>query len=110
MPLAYVDSKMEAEAALTEEAKNYVDLIKRSIEKKDEGDDYDIAISIDINFKKGSSFDALGFKYDEGGFPVMVREEDIKKRLFSLDTPLSLKDKRCVDPGTIMLSPIDFKL
>ena len=87
MPLAYVDSKMEAEAALTEEAKNYVDLIKRSIEKKDEDDDYDIAISIDINFKKGSSFDALGFKYDEGGFPVMVREEDIKKRF-----PLSYTD------------------
>lgn len=87
MPLAYVDSKMEAEAALTEEAKNYIDLIKRSIERKDEEGDYDIAISIDINFKKGSSFDALGFKYDEVGVPVMIREEDIKKRF-----PLSYKD------------------
>lgn len=87
MPLAYVDSKIEAEAALTEETKNYVNLIKRSIERKDEGDDYDIAISIDINFKKGSSFDALGFKYDENGVPVMIREEDIKKRF-----PLSYKD------------------
>ena len=87
MPLAYVDSKMEAEAALTEETKNYIDLIKRSIERKDEEGDYDIAISIDINFKKGSSFDALGFKYDEVGVPVMIREEDIKKRF-----PLSYKD------------------
>ena len=87
MPLAYVDSKMEAEAALTEETKNYIDLIKRSIERKDEEGDYDIAISIDINFKKGSSFDALGFKYDEVGVLVMIREEDIKKRF-----PLSYKD------------------
>lgn len=87
MPLAYVDSKIEAEAALTEETKNYMDLIKHSIERKDEDDDYDIAISIDINFKKGSSFDALGFKYDDNGVPVMVREEDIKKRY-----PLSYKD------------------
>lgn len=87
MPLAYVDSKIEAEATLTEEAKNYVDFIKRSIERKDEEDDYDIAISIDINFKKGSSFDALGFKYDEGGVPILVREEDIKKKF-----PLSYKD------------------
>lgn len=80
MPLAYVNSKIEAEAALTEEAKNYMDLIKRSIERTDEEDDYDIAISIDISFKKGSSFDTLGFKYDENGLPIMVRDEDIKKK------------------------------
>lgn len=87
MPLAYVDSKIEAEAALTKEAKNYVSLIKRSIEKKEDNDNYDIAISIDITFKKGSSFDALGFKYDEAGVPVMIKEEDIKKRF-----PLSYND------------------
>jgi len=87
MPLAYIDSKIEVEAALTEETKNYVDLIKRSIERKNEDDDYDIAISIDINFKKGSSFDSLGFRYDEEGFPIMMREEDIKKKF-----PLSYKD------------------
>ena len=87
MPLAYIDSKIEVEAALTEETKNYVDLIKRSIERKNEEDDYDIAISIDINFKKGSSFDSLGFRYDEEGFPIMMREEDIKKKF-----PLSYKD------------------
>lgn len=87
MPLAYIDSKIEVEAALTEETKNYVDLIKRSIERGNEEDDYDIAISIDINFKKGSSFDSLGFRYDEEGFPIMMREEDIKKKF-----PLSYKD------------------
>ena len=87
MPLAYVDSKIEAEAALTEETKNYVDLIKRSIEKKDDDVNYDIAISIDIKFKKGSSFDALGFKYDDEGVPIMVKEEDIRKKF-----PLSYKD------------------
>ena len=93
MPLAYVDSKIEAEAVLTEEAKNYMDLIKRSIERKDEDDDYDIAISIDISFKKGSSFDTLGFKYDEDGLPIMVREEDVKKKF-----PLSYTDvwKKCM--------------
>jgi len=92
MPLAYVNSKIEAEAALTEEAKNYMDLIKRSIERTDEEDDYDIAISIDISFKKGSSFDTLGFKYDENGLPIMVREEDIKKKF-----PLSYTEvwKKC---------------
>lgn len=87
MPLAYVDSKIEAESTLTEEAKNYVNLIKRSIEKKDNDDNYDIAISIDINFKKGTSFESIGFRYDKDGVPVMISEEDIKKRF-----PLSYND------------------
>ena len=40
-----------------------------------------------MKLEKGSSFDALGFKYDENGIPVMIREEYIKKRF-----PLSYTD------------------
>ena len=87
MPLAYVNSKIGAEAALTDETKNYVNLIKQSLERKDEDGEYDIAISIDINFKKGTSFDALAVKYDEDGVPILLKEEDIKKKF-----PLSYKD------------------
>lgn len=34
MPLAYVDSKVDAEAVLTDKEKNYIELIKRQITKK----------------------------------------------------------------------------
>lgn len=92
MPLAYVDSKICTDATLTEETKNYVDFIIHCMRKKEEESDYDIAISIDINFKKGSSFDALGVKYDEAGIPFTIKEEDIRKRF-----PLSYDDiwKKC---------------
>lgn len=80
MPLAYVDAKIEADAVLTQEEKNYVSLIKKKMKDKGEADDYDIAISIDINFKKSTSLDGIGVVYNAEGVPVEIKEEDFRKR------------------------------
>ena len=87
MPLAYVDSKVDAEALLTDKEQNYIDLIKRQLAETDEGGEYDVVISIDIDFKKGTSIDALRMKYDPDGVPVFLSEEDLRKRF-----PLLYKD------------------
>lgn len=81
MPLAYVASKMVSESVLTEKAKNYLSLVKSKIAIEDASDQsYDIAITIDVDFKKGNSFDSLGFTYDEGGVRVALTEENIRQR------------------------------
>ncbi len=89
MPLAYVDSKVDAEAVLTEKENNYIKLIKKQIAEGDETGEYDIVITIDIDFKKGTSLESLGMKYDPDGLPITLSEEDIRKRF-----PLSY-DKVC---------------
>ena len=70
MPLAYVSSNMVSESVLTEETKNYLTLVKSKIAKEESDQNYDIAITIDIDFKKGSSFDGLGFTYDKDGIEL----------------------------------------
>lgn len=80
MPLAYVSSNMMSESVLTEETKNYLTLVKSKIAKEESDQNYDIAITIDIDFKKGSSFDGLGFTYDKDGIKVALTEENIRKR------------------------------
>jgi len=49
--------------------------------------EYDIVISIDINFKKGNSLDALTMKYDPNGIPITLSEEALRKHY-----PLLYKD------------------
>lgn len=80
MPLAYISSNMVSESVLTEETKNYLTLVKSKIAKEESDQNYDIAITIDIDFKKGSSFDGLGFTYDKDGIKVALTEENIRKR------------------------------
>lgn len=80
MPLAYVSSNMVSESVLTEETKNYLTLVKSKIAQEESDQNYDIAITIDIDFKKGSSFDGLGFTYDKDGIKVALTEENIRKR------------------------------
>lgn len=80
MPLAYISSNMVSESVLTEETKNYLTLVKSKIAKEESDQNYDIAITIDIDFKKGSSFDGLGFTYDKDGIKVAFTEENIRKR------------------------------
>lgn len=81
MPLAYVDSGVIAESVLTDETKNYLTLVKSKLDNIDDKDkDYDIAITIDINFKKGNSFDGIGFSYDEKGVKIALTEENIRQR------------------------------
>lgn len=81
MPLAYIDERKVVDGALTAETENYIRLIKEKLlaEDKDDGD-YDIAISIDVDFKKGNSFDAIGFSYDPNGVKVALTEENLNQR------------------------------
>lgn len=81
MPLAYVASNIVSESVLTEETRNYLTLVKSKIAKEEKTDqNYDIAITIDIDFKKGNSFDCLGFIYDKDGIKISLTEENIRKR------------------------------
>lgn len=84
MPLAYIDSKIEASSVTTDEVQKYVDFVKNKVNRTIY-DDYTIAISIDIQFNKSNSFDALDVKYSPGGIPVTISEEDIRVK-FPLDT------------------------
>ena len=93
MPLAYIDSKTYSSGIITDEAENYIEFLKSKIENIDNEDqEYDIAVSIDINFNKSNSIGQIGVKYDPNGIPVNLREEDIKKRY-----PLTYTDiwKKC---------------
>ena len=87
MPLAYVDEKIEMDSVLTTETKQYLDFIQSKIKDKDDADeDFDIVVSIDVNFKKGNSFDAIGVMYDnERGTPIILSEENIQNN-FPLTT------------------------
>lgn len=78
MPLAYVDSKIDANAILTEEAGNYMQFVKNQVASSSPDKDYDIAISIDVNFKKSNSFDGFSMKFDKNGVPVTMSEENIR--------------------------------
>lgn len=81
MPLAYVDARIEADSVLTSEAQLYVDFIKSKLNnQKNTDEEFDIAISIDIGFKKGSSFDSIGVKYDSEGVAIALSEENIRER------------------------------
>lgn len=84
MPLAYVDSKVEASSITTEEVKKYIDFVKNKVNRTKD-DDYTVAISIDIQFNKSNSFDAIGMKYAQDGIPITLTEEDIRIR-FPMDT------------------------
>lgn len=88
MPLAYVDSKIISTGVLTDEVKNYLEYAKEKINKaEDDDNDFGIAISIDVSFKKENSFGEIGFKYDENGIEIKLTEENIRQNY-----PLSYKD------------------
>jgi hypothetical protein len=79
MPLAYVDAKVQADSILTDEVKNYVSFVKNKVSEAEKDDEeFDIAISIDINFKKTNSFEAIPFQYGEDGVHVTMTEENIR--------------------------------
>lgn len=80
MPLAYIDGRKFVESTLTEEQLNYVKLLQDKLQQKEDSEDFDIAISIKLDFKKGNSIEAIGMKYDPSGIPVTLSEEDIKAK------------------------------
>jgi hypothetical protein len=81
MPLAYVDSRLVSDGVTTDEVKNYLAFVKSKIDTQDKTDEeFDIAISIDINFSKNNSFEGIGFKFDPNGIPINLTEEDIRQK------------------------------
>jgi hypothetical protein len=99
MPLAYIDSKIQAEGIITDEIKNYLNFVRQKVDTSDKKDEiFDIAISIDINFKKSNRFEGLGFKYDPNGIEVKITEEDMKQKYpLSYDLVVSHAQKRYSD-------------
>jgi hypothetical protein len=88
MPLAYISSKIDSEAILTEEVKNYLNFLKKKVNETDSRDvDFSVAIGIDISFKKSSTINGISMRYDANGVPIKMTEEDITKRF-----PLLYKD------------------
>jgi hypothetical protein len=92
MPLAYVDSRVEASSITTEEVKKYIEFVKNKVTNTTE-DDYTIAISIDIQFNKSNSFDAIGMRYAENGIAITLSEEDIRNRFPMITKQLTNKAK-----------------
>lgn len=88
MPLAYVSSPVSSEAILTQEIKNYLNFLKKKVDETDEEDkQYSVAIGIDISFKKTSTINGIGMRYDKDGIPIKLTEENITMRF-----PLLFKD------------------
>jgi len=95
MPLAYIDSRVVSDGLITDEVKNYLAFVKAKIDAQDSNDkDFDIAISIDINFSKSNSFEGIGFKYDPDGVPITITEEDIRSRFPLTSNALRLEAKK----------------
>ena len=80
MPLAYIDEKKLVESTLTVEQNRYVALLQEKLKTQKGNDDFDIAISIKIDFLKGNSIEAIGVKYSPEGIAVVLSDEDIKAR------------------------------
>jgi len=81
MPLAYVDSRVESDAILTEEVKNYLNYLKGKVTQADHDDkEFDVAIGIDINFKKANAIESIPMRFDENGVGVHLSEEDVRKK------------------------------
>jgi CII-binding regulator of phage lambda lysogenization HflD len=81
MPLAYVDSKIESDSILTDEVKNYLNYLKGKVAQADETDkEFDVAIGIDISFKKANAIESIGMKFDKGGIAVNLSEEDVRQK------------------------------
>ena len=81
MPLAYVDEKITVPSVITAENASYLSFVKQLLETDDGVEsDFDIAISIDVDFKKGNTFDSVGFHYDADRIKVELTEENIKSK------------------------------
>lgn len=79
MPLAYVDAKTFSEGITTDEVSKYRSFVKDKVDNSEQSDeDFDIAISIDVNFKKGNSFEGVTIKYGEDGIPIALSDEEIR--------------------------------
>lgn len=80
MPLAYVDSKRLVHAAITKEEQNFLTLVKDKIDSSEHSADFDIAIQIEVKFKKTKSFDGLAIQYNKDDVPITLTEEEVRTK------------------------------
>lgn len=80
MPLAYVENRLEVEAAQTLEGQNFIKLVKQKLSQEKTDEEYGIAIKIDLRFQKGNSFGAAEVRFDKNGIPINLTDEDFRKR------------------------------
>lgn len=86
MPLAYVDKKIDFKSISTEETTRYIEYVKDLMTTK-EDDDYDIAISIDVNFNKASTLEAIPVRFSKEGMPIYLSDDAMRIRF-----PLTYKE------------------
>lgn len=82
MPLAYISNREIIDPVdLTDGEEKFIEYAKSVLSNKANTDDgqYDVAIQIELNFKKGNAFDAIGVKYDPEGIPVNITEESLMR-------------------------------
>ena len=81
MPLAYIDSNIEAQGIITDEISKYLSFVKNKVQDNSKkSDEFSIAIAVDINFKKSNSFDGLHVQYGKDGTSVTISEEDMRQK------------------------------
>lgn len=100
MPLAYINSDLEVQGIVTDEVAKYLNFIKKKVTHNSrKNDDFSIAIAVDINFKKSTSFDGLNIKYDKDGTPITVTEENMREKFplkySDLKTQLKSRYDKC---------------
>lgn len=106
MPLAYIDKHKFVQGVLTDAEKNYLNLLKDHVAHADAVDDkFDITVSVEIDFKKHNSLEALGVKYDTNGVPINLTDEEISQRF-----PLSYRQiqQQCSERYSDFKSNKDF--
>lgn len=80
MPLAYINKKTIVNASLNCETEHFLSFIK-NLRTDDDSSSYDVLLSIDVQFKKGNSLDAIPVKTTgDSDITITLSEEDIQKK------------------------------
>lgn len=80
MPLAYINEKTIVNASLNCETEHFLSFIKK-LKTDDAKSSYDVLLSIDVQFKKGNSLDAIPVRTaNNSDITITLSEEDIQKK------------------------------
>lgn len=80
MPLAYINEKTIVNASLNCETEHFLSFVK-NLKTDNPNSSYDVLLSIDVQFKKGNSLDAIPVKTTgDSDITITLSEEDIQKK------------------------------
>lgn len=80
MPLAYINEKTIVNASLNCETEQFLKYVK-NLRIEDSSDSYNVLLSIDVQFKKGNSLDAIAVRTsNDPDITVTLSEEDIRMK------------------------------